>query len=396
MISYNFFLSKKLAGRKREDNFLWFINVFSIAGIAIGVVALMLVIGVMNGFSKELKKKIIGANPTVTIEGRPYISDYKQIIPAVKSEVSEIQGISPYLSTQVIYKSSKYVLGGILKGVEPESEKEVTNIAKFMKEGTIQDLDKGIVLGSELAGELGVNIGDFISVIGWGAVPKQKKLPVTGIVEYGVYSFDASMGFVSLNSVMDFLRTGDRVHAIGISIGNIYNSGKVAEKIRVFLNDKYSVTTWVEKNKILFAALALEKKAMAVILSLIILVASFNIASTLMITIYRKVKEIGILRAIGLSSTEIRKVFFYQGLILGLKGLLWGLFTGGLLAWVVRQYQFISLPEFIYDLSRLPIEISAADIAWICLAVIFIVSFASLYPAQRASRLNPAEAIRNE
>jgi lipoprotein-releasing system permease protein len=394
MVSYNFFLSNRFAGqKKRADSFLWFISAFSIAGIAIGVVALMLVIGVMNGFSRELKRKIVGAHPTITIEGRPLIQGYEGIIEKVEKNIPEIKGTAPYFSTQVIYRSDRYLIGGILKGIDPDSEQNVTNIGKFIKKGEFAGLEKGIILGSELARELEVDVGDPLWVIS-GTVSGGKETKVVGIVEYGVYAFDSSMGFTSLDNKT--ISPMKMVHGIGIRTENIYSSERLAEKIRDVLDYEYTVTTWIQKNKILFAALALERKSMAVILGLIILVASFNISSTLMITVYRKVKEIGILRALGLSRKDVEKIFIYQGLILGIKGLVCGLAAGGILAWMLRKYQFIKLPEFIYDLSRLPIEISVSDLLWIIFSVVVIVSFASLYPAKRAAGLNPAQAIRNE
>ncbi len=395
MISYNFFLAKKFAGRKKGDNFLWFISAFSIAGVAIGVIALMLVIGVMNGFSKELKRKIIGTYPTITIEGKPYIFNYKAVVAKVEKSIREIEGISPYISTQVIYRSDRYLIGGILRGVEPEYEENVTNLSRYIKQGSYDGLQQGIILGSELAKELDVKVGDNIFIIA-GLSPIQIATKVTGIVEYGVYAFDSSMGFACLDNIRQFLKMGEVVHGIGIRTENIYDSEKIAEKIRASLNYQYNVTTWIQKNKILFAALALEKKAMSFILALIVLVASFNISATLMITVYRKVKEIGILRALGVSSREIRKIFIYQGLLIGLKGLVIGLVTGGFLAMLLRKYQFVKLPAFVYDLSRLPIDISISDLTWISLMVIVVVCIASVYPAQRAARLNPNQAIRNE
>jgi len=393
MVSYNFFLSRKFAGqRKRADSFLWFISIFSIAGIAIGVIALMLVIGVMSGFSGELKKKIIGAYPLITIEGRPYIYNYDEVMEKVSKNIPEVEGISPYISTQVIYKSHRYMLGGILRGIDPALEDNVTNIGKFLKKGRMEDLSNGIFLGSELAKELEVDVGDEIWII-TGIIASEKKTVVTGIVESGIYAFDSSMGFFALDNPV--LGYGSNVHGIGIRIDNIYASEDVAKKIRRLLEGNYTVSTWIQKNKILFSALAMERKTMAIILGLIILVASFNISSTLMITVYRKVKEIGILRALGLSSKEIEKIFIYQGLLLGGKGLICGLITGGFLAYLLRRYQFIKIPEFIYDLSRLPIEISLSDICWIVASVFVIVTLASLYPARRAARLNPNEAIRN-
>jgi lipoprotein-releasing system permease protein len=393
MKSYNFFLAKKFIGNKREDRFLWFISFFTVAGVSIGVVALILVIGVMNGFSNDLKRKIIGASPLITIEGRPYIYDYEKIIEKLKN-IKEIEGSSPYIMSQVIYKSKKYILGGVIKGIDIEREKKVTNIENFIKEGSLDEIKNGIILGKELANELEVDIGDYVSVIA-GLIPREKIFKVVGIVEYGVYSFDVSMGFTSLDNLFDMFNMKG-VHGIGIKIENIYKTPLVAEKIKNLINNEFSVSTWIEKNKILFSAIALEKKAMAIILSLIVIVASFNILSTLMISVYRKVKEIGILKAIGLTSNEIKKVFFYQGIYLGLKGLSFGIFFGLLIAFFLKKYNFINLPEFVYDISKLPIEISLFDIVWIILLVLFVSSIASIYPANRASKLNPAEAIRNE
>lgn len=393
MKSYNFFLSRKFLGNRKEDRFLWFISFFTTLGVTIGVTALLLVIGVMNGFSNDLKRKIIGANPLITIEGRPYIYNYEEIIERIKNE-KEIKGASPYIMSQVIYKSNKYLLGGVVKGIDIEREREVTNIENFIKTGSISEIENGIILGKELANELGVGVGDYVSIIG-GIIPKENIFKVVGIVEYGVYSFDVSMGFVSLNKLMEIFNMKG-VHGIGIRIDNIYRTPLVAEKIRKIIDYKFNVSTWIEKNKILFSAIALEKKAMAIILSLIIIVASFNILSTLMISVYRKVKEIGILKAIGLTSSEIKRVFLYQGVYLGIKGSIYGMAFGFFIAYLLRKYNFINLPEFVYDISKLPIEISFFDVLWIFLLVISVSIIASIYPAQRASKLNPAEAIRNE
>ncbi|MCM8833080.1 MAG: ABC transporter permease, partial [Candidatus Omnitrophica bacterium] len=390
MISYNFFLAKKFIGNKRQDRFLWFISFFTILGISIGVITLLLVIGVMNGFSNDLKRKIIGANPLITIEGKPYIYNYEEIIEKIKN-LPEIKGASPYIMSQAIYKSNKYIIGGIIKGIDPERELKVTNIKNFIKKGKYEDIENGIILGKELANELGVDVNDFISII-LGFTPRERILKVVGIVEYGVYSFDVSMGFVSLKNLIEIYGI-DRVHGVGIKINDIYRTPIVSKEVKKILKEEYNISTWIEKNKILFSAIALEKKAMAIILSLIVIVASFNILSTLMISVYRKVKEIGILKAIGLTSGEIKKIFLYQGIYLGIKGLIFGMIFGFLIASFLKKYNFITIPEFVYDISKLPIEITFFDIIWIFLLVIFVSCIASIYPAQRASKLNPAEAI---
>ncbi len=229
MISYNFFLAKKFIGNKRQDRFLWFISFFTILGISIGVITLLLVIGVMNGFSNDLKRKIIGANPLITIEGKPYIYNYEEIIEKIKN-LPEIKGASPYIMSQAIYKSNKYIIGGIIKGIDPERELKVTNIKNFIKKGKYEDIENGIILGKELANELGVDVNDFISII-LGFTPRERILKVVGIVEYGVYSFDVSMGFVSLKNLIEIYGV-DRVHGVGIKINDIYRTPIVSKEVK--------------------------------------------------------------------------------------------------------------------------------------------------------------------
>ena len=389
------FLAFKFIGRKTRENFLWFISIVSVMGIALGVVSLMLVIGVMNGFSQDLKRKILGTSPAVTVEGRPFIRDHRDVASRIQSEVPSVTGVSPYLASQVIFKSPHYILGGILRGVDPRQESEVTDIASFFTDGSMASLDSGIVLGSELAGELGVTTGDILWVLG-GTVPRQRAFTVSGIVECGVYNYDVSMGLTSLANIQEFFGVGDVAHGLGMRTANIYRSEEIASAVRNVVDPEYEVSTWIQKNKILFAALALEKKAMGIILVLIVLVASFNIASTLMITVFRKTREIGVLKAIGVSSREIRRIFMYQGLILAGEGLVSGLIIGGILAFLLRKYRFIRLPELVYNLSRLPIEISIVDLAAICVAVIVLATIATFYPAYRAGKLDPAEALKYE
>lgn len=387
-----FFLARRFLGRRHQESFIWFTGFISVVGIMLGVASLMLVLGIMNGFSNDLKRKIIGANPHIVIEGDPYLYEYKKIAEKISS-LPEIISISYFAQTQVIYKSSFYMIGGYLRGIEGKSE--ISNLKQFIKLGDIKSTNfEGIVLGSELAKELGVSVGDTIFVIG-GLPPKEFPVPVKGIIEYGVYNIDVSSGIINLKSFQDKFFSGKKVANIGITVNNIYHSENIAKKIREVI-PYVKASTWMKKNKILFAALALEKKAMLLILSIIIIVASFNIASSLMMTVYRKVREIGVLKTLGMTAFQIRMVFLIEGFLIGIKGLIYGLYLGSIIIWVLKRYNIIHLPEYIYSISYLPLELSGIEIFLICAAVFIMTLVASVFPAYRAGKLEPATALRYE
>ncbi len=387
-----FFLARRFLGRRHQESFIWFTGFVSVVGITLGVASLMLVLGIMNGFSNDLKRKIIGANPHIVIEGDPYLYDYEKIAERIKF-LPEITGISYFAQTQVIYKSSLYMIGGYLRGIEGNSE--ISNLKQFVRQGDTDSINsEGIILGSELAKELGVGVGDTIFIIG-GLPPKEFLVPVKGIIEYGVYNIDVSVGIMNLRIFQDKFFSGKRLANIGITVSDIYHSENIAKKIREIIHDA-KVNTWMRKNKILFAALALEKKAMLLILSIIIIVASFNIASSLMMTVYRKIREIGVLKTLGMTGSQIRAVFLIEGFLIGIKGLVYGLSLGSVIIWVLKRYNIIHLPEFIYSISYLPLELSGKEIFLICAAVFVMSLAASVFPAYKAGKLEPATALRYE
>jgi len=387
-----FFLASRFIGKRHQESFIFFTSIVSVIGIALGVASLMLVLGIMNGFSNDLKRKIVGANPHIVIEGDPYMEDYRNVAVNLK-DIKEITGIGYFAQTQIIYKSSLYMIGGYLRGVEGESE--ISNLKKFIKQGNVDIGSDGIILGSELAKELGVNIGDTLFIIG-GLPAREFPCRVTGIIEYGVYNIDVSVGITGLEDFQKKFFSGRKLANIGITVSDIYHCEKIAGKIAGKISADLRVSTWIKRNKILFAALALEKKAMLLILAVIILVASFNIASTLMMTVYRKIREIGVLKTIGMTGEQIRSIFLIQGLLLGLRGLISGLILGGTIIWVLKKYNIIRLPEYIYSISYLPLELSGMEIFMICGTVFFMTVVASIFPAYKASKLEPATALRYE
>ncbi len=392
MNSYLMFLAKKFLGKRHQESFIWFTSFISIAGIALGVASLMVVLGVMNGFSNDLESKIIGASPHIVVEGTPYLSNYQKIAGELKAKFPEITDIGYFAQTQVIYRSNRYMIGGEVKGIDYRNEEDI--IGKFIKEGS-SNLKNGIIIGSQLAKQLDVSVGDTITLVS-GFPPEQVTYKVVGIIEYGVYDIDVSTGIISLSNFQKNFFNGEKLGAIGIKIKNFYDSNKIAKSMAKVVPPYCKITTWIQRNKILFSALALEKKAMILILAIIILIASFNIASSLMMTVYRKVKEIGVLKTIGLTSWEIRKVFIYQGLILGIRGLISGLIIGGVVIYVVEKYRIVKLPQFVYNISYLPMELSVRDIIIICVAVISMTLLASIFPAYKAGKMEPATAIRYE
>ncbi|MCM8764770.1 MAG: ABC transporter permease [Candidatus Omnitrophica bacterium] len=388
-----FFLASRFIGKRGQESFVYFASIVSVVSIALGVASLMLVLGIMNGFSNDLKRKIVGANPHIIIEGNPYLDSYRKIAEQLKS-ISEITGIGYFTQTQIIYKAPSYMMGGYLRGIEGEGE--LSNLKKFLKQGSIEDFNENeIILGSELANELGVNVGDTIFIIG-GLPAREFLCKIIGIVEYGIYNVDVSIGVVTLKDFQKKFFSGKELANIGITVVNIYHCRKIAEKIARIVPADSKVITWIKKNKILFAALSLEKKAMLMILTIIILVASFNIASSLMMTVYRKIREIGVLKTLGMTRAQIRSVFLLQGFLLGLKGLIGGLIFGGTVVWVLKKYNIVKLPEYIYSISYLPIELSGMEVLMICASVFFMTIVASVFPACRAGNLEPATAIRYE
>ncbi len=414
-MSYELFIGLRYLKAKRKQTFVSLITLISIAGVMVGVTALIVVIAVMNGFKEDLRDKILGVTSHVVIsrfDGN--ISKYQEVRAKV-GEVSGVNAATPFIYTQVMISSRKAISGAVLRGIEPKTASKVINLPKNMRAGSLEELEAenkpegmrstpGIILGNELARNIGASRGEPVTVISplgrltpLGRVPRSQTFRVAGIFDSGMYEYDSTIAYVSLWAAQRFLGIGDRVTGIEVRVDDIYEADRVAKAIGKALDGyPYWSRDWMRMNKNLFSALKLEKIVMFIILTLIILVAAFNIVGTLIMVVIEKTRDIAILKSMGATRRSIMKIFMIEGAVIGLVGTLLGLLGGYTLCKLLATYKFIELPSDVYYISTLPVQMNPLDVALIALAAIVITLAASVYPAWQASRFDPAEAIRYE
>ena len=414
-MSYELFIGLRYLKAKRKQTFVSLITLISIAGVMVGVTALIVVIAVMNGFKEDLRDKILGVTSHVVIsrfDGN--ISKYQEVRAKV-GEVSGVNAATPFIYTQVMISSRKAISGAVLRGIEPQTASKVINLQKNLRAGSLKELEAenepegmratpGIILGNELARNIGASRGEPVTVISplgrltpLGRVPRSQTFRVAGIFDSGMYEYDSTIAYVSLWAAQRFLGIGDRVTGIEVRVDDIYEADRVARAIGKALDGyPYWSRDWMRMNKNLFSALKLEKIVMFIILTLIILVAAFNIVGTLIMVVIEKTRDIAILKSMGATRRSIMKIFMIEGAVIGLVGTLLGLLGGYTLCTLLATYKFIELPSDVYYISTLPVQMNPLDVALIALAAIVITLAASVYPAWQASRFDPAEAIRYE
>ncbi len=392
-----FFISWRYLATKRKERFLSLISVISVLGVAIGVAALIVVIAVMAGFDRDLRDKIVGNYSHITVTSYNGIDgdEYGPLIKKISGH-PQVKGISPYVQGQVLIKEASRFFAVGLKGIDPDTEPAVTRIKEYLTIGSIDDLGQdGVVIGKELALYLGLKLGSNVLI--YSPLGKQHNLKVAGIFNSGMYDYDLNLIFVRLEKAQEVLGLENRISAIAVKIDNLYLADKVKNELSNVLGFGYNLKTWAQANQNFFAALKLEKLVMFIILTLIILVAAFNIVSTLVVTVVDKTKDIGILKTIGMTSGNIRKIFICEGLFIGAMGIFLGSSAGIILCSVLKKYQFIKLPQDIYYIDRIPVSIEFwPDIALIILAAMVITLISTVYPASKAAKLRPVEALRYE
>jgi lipoprotein-releasing system permease protein len=423
-MSFEFFISLRYLRAKRKQIFVSIITFISIAGIFLGVAALIIVLAVMNGFETDLRNKILGINSHVVLmQYTGAMKDYQKVM----NEVEQVEGIvasTPFIFSQAMLRSEGRTSGVILRGISVDNAFKVINLGK-MHEGNIDYLSEkqrstielgkdksmlpGIVIGKELAKNMGLLLFDPVSIISpmgistpMGMVPKMKRFVVVAIFDSGFYEYDSTLAYISLRDCQEFLNLGERVTGLEIKVDDIYKANIIAKSIEKKLGFPFWARNWMEMNKNLFSALKLEKRVMFIILSLIVLVAAFNIICTLIMIVMEKNKDIAILKSMGATSGSIMKIFVYQGVTIGAIGTLMGSIGGLAVALNLEKisvsienlFGFKILPGDVYYLSQLPSQVNYSDVVIIIIGTMLICFLSTIYPSRKASKLDPAEALR--
>lgn len=415
-MNFELFVSFRYLLAKRKQTFISLITLISIAGVAVGVMALIVVLAVMNGFQEDLRNRILGVTSHVVVGSYGgTIAKYPELMPLIE-KTEGVTAVTPFIYTQVMLSSGKAASGAVLRGIDPQTAAGVLNLQTNMIRGNVDDLitprasapsegasHPGIILGEQLASNLSVHQDDWLTIISpvgrltpMGQAPKSKLFHVVGIFRSGMHEFDTTIAYVDLAAAQQFLGIGDAVTGLEVKVENVYEARTIAESLRSQLGYPYYVRDWMQMNHSLFSALKLEKVVMFIILTLIVLVAAFNIVSSLIMLVMEKTRDIAILKAMGATTARIRKIFVFEGLLIGVSGTVLGLLGGFVLCALLKKYKFIELPADVYSLNTLPVQLNMTDVSLIAASAIAISLVATLYPSRQAAKLEPAEALRYE
>jgi len=425
-MSFELFISLRYLRAKRKQVFVSIITFLSIAGIFLGVAALIIVLAVMNGFENDLRNKILGINSHIVLmKYNGTMNDHQKVM----KEIADVDGVvasTPFIYSQAMLKNGGHTSGVILRGMSVDNAFKVINLGK-MQEGNIHNLSEkhrstlnlgkdtsmlpGIVVGKELAKNMGLFLFETVNIISpmgvstpMGMVPKMKKFVVVGVFDSGFYEYDSTLAYISLKDCQEFLNLGEQVTGLEIKVNDIYKANLIAKSIEKKLGFPFWGRHWMEMNKNLFSALKLEKRVMFIILSLIVLVAAFNIICTLIMIVMEKNKDIAILKSMGATSKSIMKIFIYQGITIGAIGTLLGCIGGLAVAFNLEKlsvfienlFGFKILPGDVYYLNQLPSQVNYSDVLIIIIGTMLICFLSTIYPSRRASKLDPSESLRYE
>ena len=408
MASFEWFVSLRYLRAKRKQKFISLITVISILGVAVGVLALIVVLSVYTGFTEGLRDQIIGVNAHVLVQRFGSSINDSEGITAKIEAVAGVEATTPFIYGQALISSATHSTGVVLRGIDPASAMRVLSIGQKMTAGQLTDLDKplevpAIVLGRDMARQLQVGVGDRVRLISpngplspMGVLPKIRTCVVAGIFETGMFEYDSTIGYINLDTARSLTDQRQGVHGIEVRVRDIDQAAGIAAAIRQALGQGYSVRDWMQLNQNLFAALKLEKIGIFIALDLIILVAALNIISALIMVVMEKNRDIAILKSMGATTKAIMRIFFYQGMVIGLSGTVLGVASGLSLCALLKRYKIIELPSNVYPMSTMPIKVVPLDVTVIAVSAILITLAATLYPSWKASRIRPAEALSYE
>jgi len=413
-VRYELLVGLRYTRAKRRNHFISFISAISMAGIALGVAALIVVLSVMNGFQKELRARILGVASHVQVSGaNNQLGDW-QSVAKLALEDKRVKAAAPFVNAQGMLAAGQAVRGSVVRGILPESEAQVAEIGQHMRAGSLEALkagEFGIVLGSELARALGVIAGEKVALIApqglvtpAGVIPRTKQFTVVGIFEVGMFEFDSGLALVHLEDAQKLYQMGTAVSGVRLRLEDLFASRLVSRDLMAKLERDYFATDWTRSHANFFRAVEIEKRVMFIILLLIVAVAAFNIVSTLVMLVTDKQSDIAILRTLGASPGSIVQIFMVQGTLIGVIGTFAGLVLGVLVGFnvdtvvpfVENLLGFKFLAKDVYYISDLPSDVQLGDVTVIGIVSLVLSFLATLYPSWRASRTNPAEALRYE
>ena len=413
---FEYYIGARYLKLRQKQTFISLITLLSIAGVTVGVMALIVVLAVMAGFESDLKTRILEGQSHIILEREngPF-TEYEDIITAL-NDMEGVEASTPFIYSQIMLRSPSGASGAVLRGVHPDTAGDVIKALKDVplvrisendRTGSQSDSQAGIVLGRELARSLGVGAGNDIYLISprgmlapIGHIPAMKRFRVSGFFESGMYEFDGTFAFIHIADAQKIMRMPGAVSGIDIRVDNIFNADRIAKKITAYMNQKYGdhmfeARDWIQMNRNLFSALRLEKMVMFIILTLIVFVAAFNIASSLIMMVMEKTRDIAVLKAMGATNRSIKRIFVFKGLVIGWIGTSLGVILGILLCFLLKHYRIAELTGNIYYFTtNLPVRLEFFNVVFIVTASISICFLATIYPAQQASRLDPVEAIR--
>jgi len=397
-------LSQRYLRTGKKEKIISVTALISMAGIAIGVLVLIVVISVMSGFDRYLEDKMIGTNAHLLIEFYGGSKQPYQVINKLK-DLPYVLGASPFINGQALVNNAKSIFGVEVRGIDPKLQAQTSKINEYLKAGSYDLNSNEIAIGQELGLRLGAGIGDYISLISPVTLAKTDFL-VKGIFNSGMFLYDSNLILTSIKGAQDFYKMPDLVSGVAVKVGNVYKVDNIKEQLYKDLTGvgTYQVRTWIDENKNFLEALKLEKVVMFIVVTMTTVVAAFGIVSTLIMSVMSRIKDIGILRSLGAKTKSILQIFVFQGMAIGVTGIILGLFGGVALALSLdKVVDFISyiigrslIPKDIYYFDRIPTNINIGDISVIVISALLITLAASIYPAYYASRIIPSEAVRHE